>query len=108
MLTTLTNLPNTIITADANAHSLLWYLQTKDLREELIEDILQNSYHITLNTNSLTCLPPNQTKQPTSPDITTVSADLHNCTSWQTTHSLTSDHLPLLAPSDQNDSFSLH
>ena len=35
-------------------------------------------------------------QQPTSPDITTASADLHDCTSWQTIHSLTSGHLPLL------------
>ena len=95
MLTTITNLPNTIITADVNAHSLLRYSSTKDHREELIEDILLNSNHITLNTNTPTCLPHNQTQQPTSPDITTASADLHDCTSWQTIPSLTSNHLPL-------------
>ena len=32
----------------------------------------------------------------TSPDITTASADLHDCTSWKTIHSPTLDHLPLL------------
>ena len=96
MLTIITNLPNGIITADFNAHSPLWYLPTKDHRGELIEDILLNSHHITLNTNTPTCLSPNQTQQPTSPDITTASADLHDCTSWQTIHFLTSDHLPLL------------
>ena len=51
---------------------------------------------MTLNTNTPTCLPPIQTQQPTSPDITTASADLHDCTSWQSIHSLTSGHLPLL------------
>ena len=35
-------------------------------------------------------------QQPTSPDIATASADLHNCTSWQTIHLLTFSHLPLL------------
>ena len=95
-LTTITNLPNTIITADVNAHSSLWYSPTEDHRGELIEDILLNSNHITLNTNTPTRLPPNQTQQPTSPDITTASANLHDHTSWQTVHSLTSDHLPLL------------
>ena len=96
MLTTYTNLPNTIITADVNAHSLLWYLPTEDHKGELIKDILQNSHHITLNSNTPTCLPPNQTQQPTSPDITTALANLHNCTRWLTLHSHTSDCLPLL------------
>ena len=79
-VTTITNIPNTIITADVNAHSPLWYLPTKDHRE-LIEDILLNFNHITLNTNTPTHLPPTQTQQPTSRDITTASADLHHCTS---------------------------
>ena len=97
MLITITNLLNTIITVDVNTHSALWYLPTEDHRGELIKDILLNSNHITLNTNTATRLPPpNQTQQPTSPDITTASADLHDCTHWQTIHSLTSDHLPLL------------
>ena len=97
MLTTITNLTNTIITADVKAHySPLWCSPTKDHRGELIEDILLNFNHITLNTNTPTHLPSNQTQQPTSPDITTASADLHDCTGWQTIHSLTSDHLPLL------------
>ena len=94
--TIITNLPNTIITADVNAHSSLWYSPTEDYRGELIEDILLNSNHITLNTNTSTRLPPNQTQQSTSPDIITASVDLHDCTSWQTIHSLTSDHLLLL------------
>ena len=56
-----------------------------------------NSNHITLNINTSTRLPFNQTPQPTSSDITIASADLHDSTSWQTIHSLTSDHLPLLS-----------
>ena len=96
MLTTITNLPNAIITADVNAHSPSWYLPTKDHRGELIKDILLNSHHITLNTNTPTCLPSNQTQHPTSPDIITASTDLHDCFNWQTIHCLTSNHLPLL------------
>ena len=92
MFTIITNLSNTIITADVLT---LWYLSTKDHRE-LIEDILLNSNHITLSTSTPTCLPPNQTQQPTSPDITTVSANLHDCTCLQTICCLTSNHLPLL------------
>ena len=68
---------------------------------ELIEDILLNSNHITQNTNTPTCLPHNQTQQPTLPNITTASADLHDCTSWQTIYSLTFNH-------HQNNSFLLH
>ena len=71
MLITVTDLPNTIITADVNTHSLLWYSLTEDHRGELIEDILLNSHHITLNTNTPTRLPPNQTQPPALPDITT-------------------------------------
>ena len=41
-------------------------------------------------------------QQPNSPDITTASADLHDCTSSQTIHSLTSSHLPLFTTSVQN------
>ena len=51
--------------------------QTEHHRGELIKDILFNSNHITLNTNTPTHLLPNQTQQPTSPAITTASADLH-------------------------------
>ena len=97
MIKTINNLPNTIITADINAHSPLWYSPTKDNKGELIKDILLSSNHITLNTNTPRRLPPNQTQQPTSPDITTASADLHDWASWQTIHSVTSDHLPLLS-----------
>ena len=86
MFATITNLPNTIMTANVNVYSPLWYLPTEDHRGELIEDILLNSNHITLNTNTLTCLPPNQSQQPTLPDITTGSADLHDCACWQTLH----------------------
>ena len=68
-----------IITAHVNFHSL--YLANKDHRRKLIEDILLNFHHITLNTNTPTCLPPNQTQQPASPDITIALADLHDCTS---------------------------
>ena len=64
-------------------------------QQKMIEHILLNSNHITLNKNTPTCLPPNQTQQPTVPNITTVPADLHDCTNWQTIHSLTSNHLPL-------------
>ena len=55
--TTITNLPNTIITTGVNAHSSLWYPPTEDQRGELIEDILLNFKHITLSTNTPAHLP---------------------------------------------------
>ena len=57
-LTTIINFPNAINTADANAHSLLWYSPAED-HGELIEDILLNFHYIILNTP--TRLPRNQT-----------------------------------------------
>ena len=86
IFTTITNLPNAIITADFNAHSPLWYSPTKNHKGELIEDIQLNSNYVTVNANTPTRLLTNQT-QPTSPDITTASADFHHCTSWQTNFS---------------------
>ena len=94
-LTTVTNLTNPIITADANAQSPLWYSPTEDHRE-LIEDILLNFNHIALNTNTPTRLPSNQIQQPTSSDVITASADLDDCTSSQTIHFLTSDLTTLI------------
>ena len=90
--TSIKNLPNIVIIADISAHLPLWYSLTKDHKGELIKDILCNSNHIMLNKNITTCLSANQTQQPTSPDITTASTDLHDHTSWQTIHSITSDH----------------
>ena len=69
---------------------------TKHHTGGLIEDILLISNHITLHKNTPTCLPPNQTQKSILPDITTASADLHDCNRWQSIHSLTSNHLFLL------------
>ena len=51
--TTIKNLPNTIITADVNAHLPLWYLPIEDHKGELIEDILLADYPL-LHTRSIT------------------------------------------------------
>ena len=59
------------------AHSPLWHSYTDDHRGQLIADIISNSDHITLNTNTQTRL-----QQRSSPDITTVSNTLYNRTSW--------------------------
>ena len=79
-----------------NAHSTLWHSYTDDHRGQLIEDVISNSDHITLNTNTPTRVPNTTLQQTSSPDITTVSNTLYNRTSWTTQHALSSDHLPII------------
>ena len=86
--TTIKNLLNTIITVDVNAYLPLWYFPTEDHKGEVVEDILLNSNYVTLDINTPTLLPPNQTQQPISSDITTASTDLNDYTRWQTIYSL--------------------
>ena len=74
--------------------SPLPYLPTEDHKKS--KYILVHCNHIALNTNTRTRLPLHQTQQAISSDITTTSEDLNDCTSWQTIHFLTSDHLSLL------------
>ena len=112
MLTTITNLTNTIITADVNAHSLLWYSPTEDHRGELIKDILLNSNHITLNTNTPTCLSPNQTQQPLHQISLllqqTCMTALPGRPPTPSIRSFTFTHHPQHTSQDQNNSLSLH
>ena len=79
-----------------NAHSTLWHSYTDDHRGQLIADVISNSDHITLNTNTPTRVPNTTLQQTSSPDITTVSNTLYNRTSWTTQHALSSDHLPII------------
>ena len=82
-------------TGDVNANSTLWHSYTDDYTGQLIADVISNSDHITLNTNT----PPEchtTLQQTSSPDITTVSNTLYNRTSWTTQHALSSDHLPII------------
>ena len=88
--------PHSVSTGDVNAHSTLWHSYTDDHRGQLIADVISNSDHITLNTNTPTRVP-NTTLQPTlSPDMTAVSNTLYNRTSWTTQHALSSDHLAII------------
>ena len=84
------------LTGDVNAHSTLWHSYTDDHRGQLIADVISNSDHITLNTNTPTRVPNTTLQQTSSPDITTVSNTLYNRTSWTTQHALSSDHLPII------------
>ena len=90
----ITNIPHSVLTGDVNAHSTLWHSYTDDHRGQLIADVISNSDHITLNTNTPTRVPNTTLQQTSSPDITTVSNTLYNRTSWTTQHALSSDHLP--------------
>ena len=50
----ITNIPHSVLPGDVNAHSTLWYSYTDDHRGQLIADVISNSDHITLNTNTPT------------------------------------------------------
>ena len=92
----ITNIPHSVLIGDVNAHSTLWHSYTDDHRGQLIADVISNSDHITLNTNTPTRVPNTTLQQTSSPDITTVSNTLYNRTSWTTQHALPSDHLPII------------
>ena len=48
----ITNIPPSVLTGDVNAHSTLWHSYTDDHKGQLIADVISNSDHITLNTNT--------------------------------------------------------
>ena len=82
----ITNIPHSVLTGDVNAHSNLWHSYTDHHRGQLIADVISNSDHITLNTNTPTRVP-NTTLQQTSTNIHTANrifttiilmADKHN------------------------------
>ena len=91
-----TDIQHLVLTGDVNAHSTLWHLYTDEHRGQLIADVISNSDHITLNTNTPTRVPNTTLQQTSSPDITTVSNTLYNRTLWTTQHALSSDHLPII------------
>ena len=62
----ITIIPHSVLTGHVNAHSTLWHSYTDDHRGQLIADVISNSDHITLNTNTPTRVP-NATLQQTSP-----------------------------------------
>ena len=75
----ITNIPHSVLTGDVNAHSTLWHSYTDDHIGQPIADVISNSDHITLNTNTPTRVPNTTLQQTSSPDITTVSNTLYNC-----------------------------
>ena len=91
----ITNKAHSVLTGDVNVHATVWHSYTDNHRGQVIADVISNSDHITLNTNTPTRVP-NTILQQTSPDITTVSNTLYNRTLWTTQHALLSDHLPII------------
>ena len=61
----ITNIPDSVLTGDVNAHSNPWHLYTDDHRRQLIADVISNSDHITPNT--ITRVPSTTLQQTTSP-----------------------------------------
>ena len=67
----ITNITDSVLTGDVNAHSTVWHSYTDDNRAQLIADVISNSDHVTLNTNPPTIVPNTTPQQTSSPDITT-------------------------------------
>ena len=103
----ITTIPHSVLTGDVNAHSSLWHSYTDDHRGHLIAEVISNSDHISLNTDTPTRVPNTAFQQTSSPDITTVSNTLYNRTSWQTHHALSSDHLPIMTTINIRHNFRL-
>ena len=66
----LLTIPNNIITGDINAHSNMWFSSHDDQRGKIIANIIDNSNHTTINTNTNTRVPFDTTQNKTSPDVT--------------------------------------
>ena len=99
----ITNIPHSVLTGDVNAHFTLWHSYTDDYRGQIIADVISNSYHITLNTNTPTKVRNTTLQQTSSPDINTVYNTLYNWTSWTTQHTLSSDiRIPTHHPHNQH------
>ena len=73
------------------------YIPPDDHRGQLMADVISNSDHMTLNTNTPARVPGTTLQRTSSADITTVSDALCGRTSWTTQHALLSDHLPIIA-----------
>ena len=84
------------LTRNIYAHSTRWYSFTDDHRRQPIADVISNSDHITLNTDTPTRVPKTTLQQTSSPGITTVSNTLCNRTSLATQHALSYEHIPII------------
>ena len=91
----ITNIPHSGLTGDVKAHSILWDSYIDGHSGQPNAELISNSKHIPLNTDTPTRVPNTALQQTFSPDITTVSNTIYNRTSWTTQHTLSSDHLSI-------------
>ena len=94
--TFLDTFPHILVCGDFNAHSTLWHSYTTDKRGIQIANNIAKSNLQVLNENMFTRQPYAQNQQPSSPDITLISSNLVQNTTWAIRHKLSSDHLPIL------------
>ena len=83
---------DTLILGDFNAQHSVWYSSSTDTRGTLLKNMISGSNFGIHNWDSPTRLPGNA--NPSSPDVSLVSASLITYINWQT--KLGSDHLPIL------------
>ena len=57
------NIPHSVLTGVGNAHHTLWHSYTDDHKGQLIANVISNSDHITLNTNTPTRMPTTKLQQ---------------------------------------------
>src|SRR5437870_4385404 len=67
-----------------------------DHRGKIISGIIQNSDYTCLNTNISTSIPFNRMQNKTSPDITIIPSELLQHSTWNTSYSISSDHLAII------------
>ena len=94
----------TIVIGDFNAHHHKWYSLMSDHGGTFIAAKINNSDHLTLNTD--TRHPTNRNQQSTSPKISTATDTIHNNTTWTTLDAINSDHKPIEIPDKTNTKFS--
>ena len=85
---------DSLVLGDFNALHSLWHSGTTDLRGNQLADSVSISSFAVLTTDSPTRLPGNA--DPSSPDVSLVSAFLITSSEWQTHTTMSSDHLPIL------------
>ena len=83
---------DSLILGDLNDHDDLWNSSINDERGHAIADEISNSEFCVINENLPTRVSSNG--QPTSPEVSIVSASLLTSCTWTTYTELSSDHLP--------------
>ena len=84
-----------LIIGDFNGHHPSWHSRMHDTRGDDIDEAIDNSDFAVLNEATQTRVPFAANHQPSSPDITVVSAHLLTAFTWTALTTLHSDHLPI-------------